>query len=235
MPSSLPFWDPGAAQQSGQTTQGGAVTSAKTTYPAILTAIPDLSSQQLDDAISPWEVVYFGKIRAPGIARVDGGRRRIVDPRMIPGSSGQIPTVMAFMPAEFQITLTMWTNQQWSAWQNLVLLLYPKPQPSQIAAQTTFNLTAVDVQHPAFAALSVTSVYVVDVRAPRQVAPQVLEATIDCIEFLPPMNEGVKPIQSSVSELSPGIYSPPAQPPSVRTPPAPPGQTDIGATAGSSP
>ncbi len=227
MAATIPFWDPGAAQKSGVTTQGGQQTSAATTFPGILTALPELSSQPLDDGISPWEVIYFGKVRAPGKATVEGGRRRIVDPRMIPGSSGQIPTVMAFMPAEFTVTLTMWTNQEWLLWQNLVLLLYPKPQPSQIATQTTSTLRAIDVLHPAFQALSVTSVYIVDIRAPRHVGFQIMEATIDCIEFLPPVNEGVQALLSS-DEVAPNQFAKPAQQPTARTLPPDPSTTSTG-------
>jgi hypothetical protein len=176
----------------------------------VRTAIPD-GPAEIDPAISSWEVIYFANMRAPGIATVTGGRRRIVDPRLIPGSSGQIPTVMAFMPAEFVVTLLMWDPAQWASFKTLADILHPKPSAAQL--QSVQQLQAIDVYHPAFRSLNVNSVYVVDIRAPSPgPIPQTMIAVIDCFEFLPPLNEGVKPIQSSAAEVQPGIFTPPAQP-----------------------
>jgi hypothetical protein len=230
MPSALPFWDPGAFSNPASTNPNtGQPANADTSQP-IRTAISD-GPASLDPAISTWEIIYFGNVRAPGICRVEGGRRRLVDPRMIPGSSGQLPAVLAFMPAEFTVTLTMWDPAQFASFKALADLLYPKPQPSQVASQDpkTFALQAVDVNHPAFKSLSVSSVYIVDIRAPSPgPIPQTMVAVIDCVEFFPPTLEGVKTVQSSVSELSTGSFpqSPPQQP-AVRAPPPDPSQTNI--------
>src|SRR5262249_28304350 len=160
-----PFWDPGAAQFSNPTI-GSPQGSAQKTYPAIQTFLPELSSQPLPESVSPWEVVYFAGMRAPGKAIVDGGRRRIVDRIGIPGSSGEIARVMGYGLFEATILLEMWTEQQWFTFQNLIAILFPKPQPQQ---QTASQLSvapflvqpnpnpnplkvAFDVKHPLFQA-----------------------------------------------------------------------------------
>ena len=110
MASALPFWDPGSFL--GPPPQNPDISQP------VRTAIPEPPGGGFDPSISSWETIYFAGVRAPGVCRVEGGRRRLIDPRMIPGSSGQLPAVLAFMPAEFRVILLLWTSKQFDAGRN---------------------------------------------------------------------------------------------------------------------
>jgi len=124
------FWDPGAYPK--VTTRDpvtGKSSDGSLSAEAIRTAVPDSGPFGAEEGLSPWEVIYFGRIRAPGICRVDGGKRRIVDRNGIPGSSGEVARVMRYGLAEFTVTLTIWTWEQWDSFCRLVQFLFPKPVP----------------------------------------------------------------------------------------------------------
>jgi hypothetical protein len=193
MPSSLPFWDPGATRTDNPNKLG----------PGIQTFIPEGASDPLPDGVSDWEVIYFNNARAPGICRVDGGRRRLIDHRGTPGASGEIAALMAYQLAEFSVSLTIWTPLQWFTLQQLVDTIYPKP--TQTTA--TLRVPTVSVRHPAFQLLHVSDVYVVDFRTPRHIGFQVMEAVIDLVEFQAPVNEGVRQFAGAIDNGN-GTFTP---------------------------
>lgn len=197
--SSLPFWDQGALNRDPR--YGPLI--------GIETRLPEGTTDPLPDGFSPWDVIYFNNVRAPGICRVEGGRRRLIDHRGTPGSSGDIAALMAYQLAEFTIYLTLWTPAQWDVYQQLVRTLYPKPAPSlpTVPGAAAAKVATVSVRHPSFQLLQVNDVYVVDIRAPRHVGSLIMEAVIDTVEFQTPVNEGVRQFGAALDNGN-GTFSP---------------------------
>lgn len=212
--SILPWWDPGAFPQVTTVGPNGQQGTGTQPAPGIWTLIPETPSQAWPDQLSPWDCIYFSGQRAPGIARVDGGRRRRIDHRQSPGASGETAANMGYDPGEFTITLTIWTSMQWAALQQLMSTIQPPPTAK-------VQPKAVKVQHPALNVLNIYDVYIEGIELPKHIGKQVFEIVIDAVEFLLPENEGNAKIPYSVDQLPNGKYV-------VRTVPADPSTTSTG-------
>jgi len=127
--SEIPFWDQAAySEVSTRDPQTGVTSSSRTTAPGIWSH-PALDGWQVPwpAELSQWETIVIAGIRAPGICRVDGGRRRRIDHKEMFGASGMPITDGGLLPAQFTITITIWTWSQLVQLGKLYQLLMPKP------------------------------------------------------------------------------------------------------------
>jgi hypothetical protein len=81
---------------------------------------------------------------------------------------------------------------------------------------------AVKVQHPALNAINVYEIYVESIEIPKHVGKQIIEVTIDAVEYLLPENEGNAKVNFAVDTLPNGqfvVRSLPADPSTTSTSP----------------
>lgn len=110
---------------------------------------PDIADDFSEAApLNPWEVVWFGGVRAPGIATVRTKRAHRIDVRVSPGdSAAQIPN-LGPVPAEVDITLRIWTADHWKRWGDLHAQVFKKHVssglPPEPRAPTASPNSAVD-------------------------------------------------------------------------------------------
>lgn len=183
--TSIPFWDQGAFPVVTTTDpQTGLGTDGYLPAPGIITLLPESPNDPWPDGVSLWNTIKFNGVRAPGIAQVRGGRRRRIDLRLTPGSSGATASNMGYDPGDFTVVLTLWTPRQWAWWQNMVYMLNPPPTAK-------VQPVAVKVDHPGLKSIGVTDCYVESIAIPEISDRQEMRIEIDCIEFLPQLNEGV--------------------------------------------
>jgi len=212
--SSLPFWDSGAILPPSPTTLVKSVPGIQSFIAGEQAAAP------WPDELSPWETLTLAGVRVPGVAKVEGGRRRRLDHRTSAGASGETASDMGYDPGEFTITLTLWTPMQFLALQNMIPLIQP-PATAKVQPK------AVKISHPACALLNIYDVYIESIDFPRHVGKQIFEVVLQCFEFMPPIIVGDLKFDSSVDvELSStGAYLAPKS--SARQPPPDPSSTNV--------
>jgi len=207
MSSSSPFWDPGAlvpAGQLGNNQIAPGVFSAGNIAPGIWSAIPESPSDPWPDQLSLWETIKLNGLRAPGICRVEGGRRRRIDERFANGSSGVTPANMGYDCGRFTITLTLWTPKQLEQLRAMLDLIQPPPTAK-------VQPRAVRAEHPALLLWKIDTIYIEGVEFPRHIGKQIFEVVIDAVEYLLPQNEGAAKEQPSApsTDLGGGTWSVP--------------------------
>jgi hypothetical protein len=169
----LPFWDPGAI-----TTNDNGEKDA----PALLTFIPP-NDVPWPDELSPWEMIVLNGIRAPGLARLEGGKHIPYDRKAALGQLVGAASFFVFDPVSFSLTLTIWTPEQWTELQELLPQIMPPPGPNP-------NPRAVRAEHPALALLGVDTIYFEGAEMPRFRPPpnqQICDLVFQCYEWRPPV------------------------------------------------
>lgn len=129
-----------------------------------------------NDGAKAWDTIYISGVAAPGLAKVKGKASQKLDVKRVKGATGAILRYEGYDPAEFTVTIRVWTEPQWQ--ELLALLLRIKPKKG--VAPTAF-----DVSHPALEALEIRSMYVRDVPFPEEGERGIYEVTLGCLEFLP--------------------------------------------------
>jgi hypothetical protein len=162
------FWDEPAIDLDG-------VPSA----PGIWTALPT-RDKPLPAGISPWDVIYFNDVRAPGAARLQGGRHIPYDRKAALGQLVGAASLFVFDPVAFTLTLRLWHPDQWTELQDLLPQILPDPGPNP-------KPRAVRASHPALQLLKVSTLYFEGADFPRESQPGVFEFDFQCFEWSPPV------------------------------------------------
>lgn len=148
---------PGWTRYEGSIPQGnGPITPQKSTVPFWDT--PPLSLDPSEENFSPWDTISFGGQPFPGMARVKSKKSKRVDVKLSKGQSGATYTFVGWKPAEVEVTLTVWTQDQLNQLQNLLPTILPKPG-------TLGTNTPVDIYYPSLALIGIRSVLIFDVEA----------------------------------------------------------------------
>lgn len=173
--------------------------------------------------MNPWDIVYFGGVRAPGIATVRARRASRRDVRTWPGASGAQITHLGPEPSEVDITLLIWTSAQWRSWQLLKPLIYPNPGKDGKSGQQ-----AVEVVHPALQLYGLTSLYCLEMGVPEPSSPPGARTiALKFIEFRPERGGTVKQPTSAQTSLQTNINAT-ADYAGTSTPAAAPSVTNTG-------
>lgn len=128
--ASVPFWDENEDGYTGQT------------YPS-----------------NEWDTLLIGGYQTPGVCEVQASFALAYNKSKPSGSHGARITFTGRDPQEVDVTLYLWTPDQWEAWQGLQKIICgsDRKQPE-----------CFDVYHPALAMLGIKSVAVVSRSAPMQ-------------------------------------------------------------------
>ncbi len=132
-----------------------------------------------------WDYLIIAGNVTPGIIPPGGvkGFKRTAkfDKKLGKGVRGATTTLAQQPPAEGSITFQLWTVEQYSAWDRMLVLL--KYDPTKTAIQ------AYDVFHPALDAIDVNSVLISDIDAPDHHGDGLTEITVSFEEYFPPVNK----------------------------------------------
>lgn len=185
------FWDESAIDLNGQTAA-----------PGIWTALPT-RDKSLPQGVSPWDVIYLNDVRAPGAARLQGGRHIPYDRRAALGQLIAQPSLFVFDPVAFTLTLTLWHPDQWTELHDLMPQILPDPGPNP-------KPRAVRANHPALQLLKVNTIYFEGADFPRHIGNQIVEIDFQCFEWSPPVPVKSQDIDSPLpASVRPGQVAPP--------------------------
>lgn len=192
----LPFWDPGAIDAAGKT-------------PGIISLLPPGSSPYPNE-LSAWDVITLNGVRAPGSARLEGGKHIPYDRKAALGLLVGAASLFVFDPVTFTLTLSLWTPEQWDALQKLTPQILPAPGPNP-------DPRAVKVEYPSLQWLGVDTVYFEGAELPRMTAPGVMTFSFTVFEWKPPVAIAPKDVASPLPQTNtPGA----SRPTSTVTPPS---------------
>jgi hypothetical protein len=111
----------------------------------------------------PWDTAWMAGKRLPGLCEVANGLTEIgVDMKKPDGADGSTITVKGYKPGKFEISCTVWTEQQWTVLQKIIALVWRRAQKGSKLKSLAF-----DVSHPALQLLGVHSCVVQAVTYPQ--------------------------------------------------------------------
>jgi hypothetical protein len=116
-------------------------------------------------AEDPWDVVFIGGDPLPGICEVKGIAQLEVDKKKAKGTNGSTITVSGYQPGPFEVSVTVWTSDQWDflqAWIDKFWIEQQAVRPSK----TTVPPVAFDIDHPGCALLGIRTCVIEGISMP---------------------------------------------------------------------
>lgn len=159
-----------------------------------------------------WDTVTLAGRQLPGICTVKCERTLQVDQQKGQKSDGAALVMNGVLPATVDITVTIWTEEQWNEFLKIVLLFWRKPhkdssdvqasadnqQPSSADAQN--SMAASTIHWPGLLYLDISQVIVTSISAPEPgTVEQSKNIHIKCLEYQPPTG---KPAPSKVKKAT---------------------------------
>lgn len=127
-----------------------------------------------------WETIFFNDIQMPGLVEVDGAVQLKIDKKKSGGSDGIDLTATGLLPGPVDISITLWTLQQWIEFQKKKPLLWVSPDRG-------FPVQAVEVHHPAFNLWDINLIVIENVSVPKRgPIPQSIVIKMRCQHWRPP-------------------------------------------------
>lgn len=147
----------------------------------------------------PWDKVYLGGTALPGICEVKGLAQLELDKKKQKGTNGLTLTVTGYQPGPFEVVCTVWTQAQWEYLLGWIDLYWLTPQAARPQFTKTKKRTgsdektgksifkevttknrqpqvAIDIQHPAVAAIGITSCTIQGVSIPESASADGVKA-----------------------------------------------------------
>ena len=144
------FWDSGV--QDGEMLQPSGMKNEER---------PRLLNARYSD--HPWDTAWMGGKQLPGLCEVANGLTEIgIDMKKPDGADGSTITVKGYKPGKFEISCTVWTEEQWTALQDVIGTVWRRAQKGSKLKSLAF-----DVSHPALQLLEVHSCVVQAVTYPQ--------------------------------------------------------------------
>lgn len=126
-----------------------------------------------------WDVVQIGQQTSPGICKIgDFKAKKEWDVKKGKGVLGATITFVGRPPAQGSITFKLWSDAHFAAWETFQSAF--QYDPTRKAVQ------AIDIYHPALAAIDINSVVCEGIGAPNHVGEGMYEVVVDLLEYFPP-------------------------------------------------
>lgn len=175
------------------------------------------SEEALDvEWLSSWDVVTLGGETLPGRCVLRGQFARKIDVKQAPGRDGSTLTDLGYEPARIELTIWLWTEEHWEAFERLVPRIRPRPGKGMGEA--------LDVSHPATSLYGIKSVYVERMGLPQDGAVKgVKEVSVGLIEVrrtTPVVPNTPRASKRSLTDLRTVAGTPPAPPSPAQSPAA---------------
>ena len=154
--------------------------------------------------VDEWDTIHLAGVQMPGLSRIEGELKRMVDKKKAAGVNGVRVTHKGFDAAEFNIITRLWVQAHLTEFQKIVAIFRPKNGKAP---------KSVDCYSPALEILGITACEILSIGMPHHVGQGVYEVTLKCIEWVPPKKVGVstsKSAQPSLSDFETAIPRPTA-------------------------
>lgn len=145
---------------------------------------------------NPWDLVILGGEKLPGICSIKCEPQLQIDQQKGPKHDGAILTLHGTLPSPVEISVTIWTAEQWAKFVTLIPLWWRKPLKDASGKKAlggrekkdaTLMQAASFIYHPGLTPFGITQVIVKGVSLPEPAsAPQSKVVRIKCIEYSPP-------------------------------------------------
>lgn len=128
-----PFWDKEEFRYKGNELDDNGLSRWNATY----------LDEKLDASFA-WNVCFIERYRLPGIVAIKAQPHRRVDRKLPPHSNREKITVTGYTPADVEITVTMWTPDQWRVFQSVRDAIWQPPTKSS-DDDKAFNIDSVQL------------------------------------------------------------------------------------------
>lgn len=108
---------------------------------------------------NPWDCLVIGALKTPGYCEIAGTFLLASQKSKPSGAHGARVTVTGKDPQEIDVTIYMWTPDQWDYWQAMA---------SNVCGSDKQTADAFDVYHPALASLGIKSAIILSRSTPNQ-------------------------------------------------------------------
>lgn len=205
--------------------------------------VPSTVLGPIDTTFIAWDTIFFGGQPFPGLARVRSKKHKRIDKKLKSGSSSARLTFVGYGPAEIEVTLSIWTKNQFDLLQERMPMLLPKPggTPDRTPISELANasktekgrqalarspgspeFSPIDISYPSLILMNIRSVIVVAVDALEPSTPKgVWNMKIHCLEYTQPLDadETTTPVGSGAYKATPAIkQGAPTQAASIQKP-----------------
>lgn len=145
-----------------------------------------------------WDICTLGGQVLPGITEVTGSPGIKTDIQKANGRDGAAIVQRGYIPAQIEISVTIWTPAQWTIWQQDVMpKIWRRPgkldfndQKKKIGASDleVAKTAAIQIAHPEAASIGVTAIMITSISSPRPTSGVAGARTIKikAIEYVPP-------------------------------------------------
>lgn len=113
----------------------------------------------------PWDVVFIGGDPLPGICEVKGIAQLEVDKKKAKGANGSTITVSGYQPGPFEVSVTVWTSDQWDFLQAWIDKFWIEQQAAR-PLKTKIPPVAFDIDHPGCALLGIRTCVIEGISMP---------------------------------------------------------------------
>lgn len=129
---------------------------------------------------NPYDVVYLGGLRVPGISEVKTGLSNSIDVQKTKGRSGSAIKFNGTNLAQVAVTARIWMPEHMVQYQELLKLMQPG------AAKHGTEPPVVSIQHPICAALGILKVLVEDISG-LEISGGEATFSLKLLQYLPPI------------------------------------------------
>lgn len=129
-----------------------------------------------------WDTVFLGgdQQAIPGLCAVKAKLGRKLDSKGPAGSDGANIRDKGYKLAEVEVTVTLWTEEQWSVFNDML--------DDLLALRVPRSTVPLDIRHPALRALGITQVYLEELDAPEEASnlPGAKSIKLKFLQYKPP-------------------------------------------------
>jgi hypothetical protein len=135
-----------------------------------------------------WDTAMLAGQRLPGICDVKCEKTLQIDQQKGQKSDGAALVMQGVLPASIDITITIWTQEQWVRFLELVPGFWRKPtKDAPDSADAPNSMSAIEIFWPGLLYLDISQVIVTSISAPEPgPVEQSKNIRIKCVEYQPP-------------------------------------------------
>jgi hypothetical protein len=133
---------------------------------------------------NPWDILFLNGTRVPGKSAVKVNPKHVIDCKKSTSQDGGPTIARGHEAARVEITITIWTPEQWKDLQVLMESLWRKPgQPLRVKGEAK----AIDISHPKCRKWGVTGILIESPSGPDD-GPEKgsMVVSLKCIQYIAP-------------------------------------------------
>lgn len=167
----------------------------------------DEGNEGPDYSEEPWDLLVLQGMKVPGISKVRCVPKMKLDVQKPNGLDGSQVIARGHLPADVQITITIWTRAQWEIMQGILDAIWRKPGKDSRRSRTDASATvskegAISASHPALALYGVSSIILEQPESPEEGANGERVIKMKALQFTPKTaRKATRKIEAAPSDL----------------------------------